>query len=219
MHICGSRGVYLLVTLLLVSALSCSDRTSDVANLDSDGTTIVCFGDSITAGYGVDKDQAFPALLEAELGIPVINAGVSGDTTADALKRLKSDVFPHNPRLVIVEFGGNDVLQKVPVEDTIANLDAIVEQISSRGAIVVLLHMKTGLIGDRHLDGFTRIAKARRAVLIPDFMHGILANPDYTLDSLHPNPEGHMLIAKRVLTRLRPLLDSTRASSQKQTAS
>jgi acyl-CoA thioesterase-1 len=194
------------VLLAVVPTLSCSDSHTRIANLDSEGTGIVCFGDSITSGYGVERDQAFPALISERLNVPVINAGVDGDTTHNALARLERDVLAHDPRIVIVEFGGNDFRKKVSKQETFANLDTLVERITAHGAMVVMLEIHIGLLRDHYLAGYKRVAKKHGAMLIPDFMDGILGNQTLTLEGIHPNAEGHKLIADRVVAHLAPLL-------------
>ena len=99
--------------LALVVLASCPSRL-DVANRDAQGSTIICFGDSLTRGLGAAPGHDYPSLLAEALGRDVINAGVNGDTTRDALQRLTADVLARTPQLVIVQFGGNDFLRKVP---------------------------------------------------------------------------------------------------------
>jgi acyl-CoA thioesterase-1 len=177
-----------------------------VANLTAPGETVVFLGDSITRGYGLREEEAFPSLAAAALGIPVVNAGVSGDTTAAALARLDRDVLAHRPRLTLVELGGNDYLRRVPLEQTLANLDAIVERLIADGGMVLILHVSVGVMGDPYLKGFREVATRRGALLVPDIMRGILSDPSLKLDPIHPNARGQQLIAERVVTALRPLL-------------
>jgi acyl-CoA thioesterase-1 len=93
--------------------------------------TVVCFGNSLTAGYGAttpgkdDKTKSYPAYLQNKINIPVINAGKSGDTTADALKRVKTDVLSKNPKIVIIELGANDLFDKFLSQETEMNLQSI----------------------------------------------------------------------------------------------
>jgi len=192
---------------VVILLLSCSDPHAGVANLDSDGTVIVCFGDSITAGHGVHSHQAFPALISESLDMPVVNAGVDGDTTGDALARLERDVLAHDPLLVIVEFGGNDFRKNVDRQKTFENLDRMVGRISERGAIVILLGIRIGLLRDEYLPGYRRVSKKHGALIIPNFMADILGNPRLTIEGIHPNAEGHELIAERVLEAVVPLLE------------
>jgi len=177
-----------------------------MANLDSEGTTIVCFGDSITAGYGVGPELAFPALVSARVDAAVVNAGVDGNTTRNALARLEGDVLAHHPRVVIVQFGGNDFRKKIDKQETFANLDSIVDRITEDGAMVIMLEMRIGLLRDEYLDGFKEIAEKHRVLLIRNFMAGILGNQRLTLEGIHPNAEGHEIIADRVAAQLVPLL-------------
>lgn len=113
-----------------------------IANLDSKGKTIICFGNSITEGVGASEGNDFPSLLAKKIGRPVINAGKGGETTFDALKRIEEDVLQKHPKLVIVELGGNDYLQKIPQSETFKNLDEMTRRIQAQGAMVVLAEIK-----------------------------------------------------------------------------
>ncbi len=186
------------------------------ANLMAPGDLIVFFGDSITQGYGVRPEESFPSLAASDLDVAFLNAGVPGDTMAAGLARLDRDVLSHRPRLTVVEFGGNDYLRRVPVEDTLKNLDAIVGSLVAQGGMVVILETSVGLVGDPYLKGYRAVADRHGAILVPDILHGILGNPDLKADAIHPNAGGHRLIAERVLKVLRPLLreaDSRRGSA------
>ncbi|MBI3122645.1 MAG: hypothetical protein HYZ03_10210, partial [candidate division NC10 bacterium] len=177
-----------------------------VANLEAPGEVVVFFGDSITRGYGVRAEESFPSLLARDLGIAIVNAGVAGDTTAAGLARLERDVLPHHPRLTLVEFGGNDFLRRVPLEETLKNLDTIVKTLIAQGMIVVILEVNVGLMGDPYLKGYGAVAERYGAVLVEDILSGILSKPDLKVDAIHPNAQGHRLIAERVVKVLRPLL-------------
>ena len=114
----------ILVIALLgysVIALSgCAQR--EITNANSKGRNIICFGDSMTAGYGVNPGEDYPSMLGRLLNLEVLNKGVDGNTTSDGLQRLKGDVLDQEPRLVIIEFGGNDFLKKIPKETTVNNI-------------------------------------------------------------------------------------------------
>ena len=199
----------LTIALALCLPAACSDDYETITNIDSTRTSIVFFGDSITAGYDVSPDQAFPALISEELMMPVVNAGLPGDTTASALARLERDVLIHNPRLVVVELGGNDFRRRISNEETFDNLERIVARIVEQEAMVVVLHLRIGIIHDNYYVGYKRIAKTHGALLIPDFMSGILGDTTMTQDGIHPTAEGHELIAQRVLEKLVPLLETS----------
>jgi acyl-CoA thioesterase-1 len=177
------------------------------ANLGAAGDLVVFFGDSITQGYGVLPEESFPAQTAKTLGVPFVNAGMSGDTMRAGLARLERDVLAHRPRLVVVEFGGNDFLRRVPVEETLRSLDAIVGTLVREGAMVAILEVGVGLGGSAYLKGYQAVADRHGAVLVPDIMRGILNASSLKVDAIHPNAEGHRVIAERVVTALRPLLN------------
>jgi len=191
------------IVLLIFVLVGCSPR---VANLDSTGKSIVCFGDSITKGMYVGNGKDYPSLLRQKIAWPVINAGVNGDTTHDALMRIEADVLAHNPRMVIVMLGGNDFLRKVPLGKTLANVDTIVAKIQERGAIVVLVAIRLGLLKDSYTKKFKNIAKKRGALFVPNIMKGILTDPKLKHDPIHPNADGQRLIAERIYKAIAPLL-------------
>ncbi|MBN1870912.1 MAG: arylesterase [Candidatus Omnitrophica bacterium] len=191
------------IILLLLVLLGCSPR---VANLDSTGKTIVCFGDSITAGFGAESGADYPSLLSRMGSWPVINAGVAGDTTADALKRIEEDVLVHEPRMVIILLGGNDFFRKVPQAETSANMEGIVAQVQGHGAIAVVAAVKIGLLQDIYTKEFKRIAREKGALFVPNIMKGILTDPKLKYDQIHPNAAGYRLIAERVYKAIEPLL-------------
>lgn len=192
--------------ILAVAVLAgCSPRP-DIANRDSHGRTIICFGDSLTQGVGASPGRDYPSLLAAALGEAVINAGRSGETAAQALRRLERDVLERDPRLVIVEFGGNDFLHGIPLDETFANLEEIVRRIQEHGAMVVLVAVEPPLRGAASRQRYQQLARTRRAMLVPDLLAGVLANPSLRSDDIHPNDRGYEQIAQRMLTVITPLL-------------
>ena len=194
--------------LILLAAWlpSCGVDYGSVANLDSPGEVVVCFGDSITRGYGAEPGRDYPSQLSALLGVPVVNAGKDGDTTATALERIEEDVLSLQPRLVVVELSGNDFLNKVPRKDTAANLARIVGACQGAGAMVVLVHAKFGLWSDPYWDDFKRIGDERGALIVRKVLSGIITNPKFMYDRIHPNADGYALIAERVAEVVKPLL-------------
>ncbi|MFH2068762.1 MAG: GDSL-type esterase/lipase family protein [Candidatus Omnitrophota bacterium] len=196
-----------LAFILLLPALfaGCS-RTPDIKNLDSRGSNIICLGDSLTEGVGAEPGRDYPSVLSGYLGRKVINAGVSGDTAGDALKRIKKNVLEQDPQMVIVILGGNDFLQKLPEEETFRNLEKIVDLIQSGGAAVTLAEVKTGLLKDPYLSGFKRLARQKKTLLIPNILKGIIGNPGLMSDTIHPNARGYAVMAKRIYEEIKPYL-------------
>ena len=145
------------IVLLAVWALWPSPYAR-VKNLDSRGTNIIAFGDSLTAGYGAGEGEDYPSKLTAISGIAVINAGRSGDTTESALRRLDEDVLDRDPRIVIVGLGGNDYLRGEPIASTEANLRTIVKKVQERGAMVVLLGFRFPSLNANYQEMYERVA-------------------------------------------------------------
>lgn len=198
----------LLFASLLIFTSCNSNIIDSVKNLKaSAGKQVIVLGDSIASGYGVAETEAFPSVLSRQLGLPIVNRGVSGDTTAMGLSRLQTDVLAAEPWLVIVELGGNDFLQKLPKTETEENLRQITTSIQQQKAIVVLLGMSLGVFEDEYKELYQRVAKDTQAYLIPQVTAGILGNSKYRQDDIiHPNAAGHQLLATHIAQSLQPLL-------------
>jgi acyl-CoA thioesterase-1 len=181
-------------------------KYSRVANLDSRGSNIIAFGDSLTAGYGASAGEDYPSRLSILTGSTIINAGVSGDTTDEALARLDTDVLAHDPRIVIVGLGGNDYLRSVPISATEANLRAIIHKIHDAHAMVVLLGFRFPSLSVNYEDMYERVAGEERCLLVPKILSGILTDPSLKSDEVHPNARGYQLIAERVAGPLQKLI-------------
>lgn len=198
--------------LLLFFALNgCMNRP--VTNVESKGEAIVCFGDSITRGLGGEEGEDYPSRLAKMIGIPVVNAGISGETSEQALKRLDMDVLAKNPLLVIIEFGGNDMLGKVPVEQTVANVEEIIRRVQSHGAMVALVDMKihSRVLGSTVMGDYSRelkrLSKEYKVVFIPEIFKDIFDNPRFKSDNIHPNGRGYQIVAHRVYRAIIPYLN------------
>ncbi|MGE3154996.1 MAG: arylesterase [Nitrospiraceae bacterium] len=189
---------------------------ADTVPRNGDRPRIVAFGNSLTAGLGVPREQTYPALLEQRLEsmgyqYRVINAGVSGDTTAGGLRRVPW-ILKSLPALVILELGANDGLRGLSLEQTKANLDAIIRLLQEARVTVVLAGMKLPPnYGQNYTRGFEALyadlARRYGLVLIPFFLDGVAANPALNQsDGIHPTGEGYKRIVETVLTRIEPLL-------------
>jgi acyl-CoA thioesterase-1 len=180
--------------------------------------TIMFFGDSLTAGYGLSPEEAFPYLLEQRLNeqgknCKVINAGLSGETTAGGLSRI--DWVLRQPiDVFVLELGGNDGLRGLPLEQTKSNLQAIINKVKAKNPnakIVVAGMMVPPNMGDDYSTAFRKvfpeIAKKNNATLIPFLLEGVAGNEKLNLpDGIHPNPEGHKIVANNLLKVIGPLL-------------
>ena len=194
---------------LLSFAAGCG-RTNhwEIKNNRPEGTHIICFGNSITEGLGVSEEGNYPSLLGKKLGQSVINAGVSGDTTEDAIIRLQRDVLDRNPKIVVLEFGGNDALKNtVSIEKTFENLELIITRIQEKGALVLVLGIQPSLIGTSYKKRFIKIAKKHGTLVIPNIYDKILGKPDMMSDYIHPSYKGYELIAEQVYVLLKQYCD------------
>lgn len=178
---------------------------------------IVAFGDSLTAGLGVSPDESYPAQLQRRLDqagyrYDVVNAGVSGDTTAGGLRRV-GWALKTRPRIVIVELGANDGLRGLDLKETRANLEAMLKAFQEAGVLVLLAGMKLPPnYGTDYAGRFTALyadlAKKYRAVYLPFFLEGVAAQPALNqADGIHPTGEGYRLVVDRLLPVLEPLLE------------
>lgn len=180
-------------------------RPQKITNYPSEGKDIIAFGDSLVEGVGSSAGGGFVPLLSKQLGVPIVNLGRSGDTTADGLARV-SDIFAYDPKVVMVLLGGNDELQRIPRAKTFENLEKIVADIQSRGAVVLLLGVRGGLLTDSAASDYQALAKQYGTAYVSDVLSGIFAHPDLMSDGIHPNDKGYAIIAGRVAPVLRSLL-------------
>lgn len=177
---------------------------------------ILALGDSLTTGYGLASEHSFASRLEQALKqegleVRVINGGVSGDTAQDGLMRLKS-LIRHNPDLVIVEFGANDIYMGLSIAQIGDSLEKIIDICQQSGARVLL----TGVLSLLDLNDdysmkfhqvFEDVAQSKGVTFLPDFLPGIPGNPDLTLpDGIHPNESGVARIVEHILPVLRSML-------------
>ncbi|WP_215226663.1 arylesterase [Echinicola shivajiensis] len=180
--------------------------------------TILFFGDSMTAGYGVDQSQAFPALIQntidsLALDYKVINGGLSGETSASGLSRI--DWFLEDkPDIFILELGGNDGLRGIQLDETRKNLQGIIDKIEQKypETKIILAGMQIPPnMGQEYTTEFRKmypeIAKENDLVLIPFLLEGVGGNAALNQpDGIHPTAEGHQVVAKNVWEFLEPVL-------------
>lgn len=179
----------------------------------ADTSTILVFGDSIAAGYRMSKQEAFPARLQElltgkEHDVHVINAGISGDTTAGGVRRLVKTLEKHEPDITIVELGGNDMLRGVAPEYTRANLEWMLTVLRDRNITTILAGMKAPMnYGPEYAANFNKIypelAEQFEVTLYPFILGSIYGNPAFMMkDGIHPNVMG----ADRIARDLEPLV-------------
>ena len=188
-----------LAAILLVVACS-----REVPNLDSAGRTIVCFGDSLTAGVGRGDAPSYPDHLADRLGVVVVNAGVPGDTAGLALRRIDG-VLAEDPWLVVVVLGGNDILRRVPIEATESAMNEIVERLLEAGVVPLLIEVR-GPFGRRWARLFDRLEDTYGVPVIRDVLPRLLLDARYKSDAIHLNAAGYELLAEAVAERIESLM-------------
>ncbi len=177
---------------------------------------ITAFGDSLTAGYGVEAGLSYPDYLQKQIDAHgyryrVVNQGISGDTTSGGVSRIE-EAIRLDPEIVILELGGNDGLRGLPLETTRQNLSEMAARLQAGGAKVLLAGMTLPRnYGPDYIKGFEKIyadlAREKRIPLIPFLLEGVATRPALMQgDAIHPRAEGNKIVAATVFKHLRPLL-------------
>jgi acyl-CoA thioesterase-1 len=187
---------------------------------------IVAFGDSLTAGFGVSSDESYPAQLEKQLHehgfhYEVVNAGVSGETSAGGVRRIEW-ILKSQPTVVILELGVNDGLRGLSLQQTYTNLRIIIERLQDEGVMVILAGMRMPPnYGEAYtgefFDMYERLAQELTLPLIPFLLEGVAAQPGLNqADGIHPTAEGYALVAQNVLHTLEPLLKAGQSHAKEE---
>lgn len=206
-----------VVPAVVLSLSVASARAAPSTEAVAGRPRIVCLGDSLTEGYGLAPGQAWPELLENALrsqgwpGAVVVNAGVSGSTSASAVSRLKWQL-KSPPDVLIVALGANDGLRGIAPEETRKNLAAALDLAQGSGIVVLLAGMRMppnyGAEYTRAFEStFSALAAEKTVALLPFLLEGVAADPALNLaDGIHPNAAGYEIVAKTVERHLKPLL-------------
>jgi acyl-CoA thioesterase-1 len=216
----------IFIAIISICFAGCDNGT---ANNDQ-GITLVCLGNSLTAGYGAttpgvdDKSKSYPAYLQSKINIPVVNAGVSGDTSSQGLARVDKDVLSKNPLIVIIELGANDLVHGISITDTKDNLQKIIKMVNNGNRKIYLVKFYTETvartmaekfgISDNYLQTvlinqydtmYDTLASSNNVVLIDDIWSGVWDT--YMSDDVHPDAAGYEIMANNYFTVLQPYLE------------
>jgi len=164
---------------------------------------VLAFGDSLTYGTGVPYEQSYPAVLSEIIGRPVVSSGVPGERTADGLKRLPEELDAHQPRIMLLCLGGNDLLRKVDDGEIEANLRAMIETARGRGVDVVLIGVPRPALVGGTARFYESIARDYAIPFEGEILIEILRNKDNKSDPIHPNARGYRMLAVAVADVLR----------------
>jgi acyl-CoA thioesterase-1 len=191
-------------------------RTDPSLDIGDTLPIIACFGDSLTAGYGIDSTASYPADLQRLLDSAgyhyrVVNAGVSGDTTKDGLERIHR-ILAQKPQIVVLEFGGNDGLRGLPIDGTQKNLGVMIDQLQHSGAKVALagISLPAQYGGDyigRFNSMYPQLARQFRVPLLPFILQDVYGiQGDIQPDGVHPTAQGAKQVAANIEKLIHPML-------------
>lgn len=192
--------------LLLALTLACN-RAPEFAPLPR-GSSVLALGNSVTYGVGAGPGEDYPTRLAAISGWTIHNHGVSGDTSSGALARLEDALAESQPKLVIVEIGGNDFLRRQPSSTVKENIRAILRRVKTAGIPVVLvavpafspLGAAVGRLPDADL--YAELAKEEKVPLVPEVFARVLSDPTLKADTIHPNATGYRQLAEGIAAEL-----------------
>ncbi|WP_373000323.1 GDSL-type esterase/lipase family protein [Sulfurimonas sp.] len=194
---------FLVIVIVAFIVYTKESRNNLSKNLLDKDSVILAFGDSLTHGFGASSNTSYPAYLQQKSGLRVINAGINGETSEEGLLRLPT-YLEQKPDLVILCHGGNDILQKLPLEDLKKNLTQMVRVIKKSGTEVILV-----AIPDFHVFGFgtlslyDEVANEEGVLLEDDVLTHIELNRALKSDYVHPNAKGYEMMAEAFLKILK----------------
>lgn len=191
----------IILSILLLALTACTESAS-LARLNEDAV-ILSFGDSLTHGTGAKQPDSYPSVLASLSGRRVINAGIPGEVSADGLKRLPALLDEHQPALLILCHGGNDILRKKDMNTMGENVRAMIALAKERNIPVVLLGVPQPSIFLSSAEIYREIADSTGVLFIEDIIADVLGDKGLKSDTVHPNGEGYRRIAEHVYATLR----------------
>ena len=178
--------------------ISCSNNNSIKIN------SIVCFGDSLTQGFGATGEQTYPYFLQRFTDVPVINKGINGNTSKNGLNRI-DDILQFKNSLVIVEFGANDFFQQIPISETKKNMETIVDKLKQNNNIVALVSVEDRQLNQLH-NMLKSLAKEKNVLFINGILNEFWDDRKLFSDEVHPNSNGYKLVADKIYKNIKHLL-------------
>jgi len=177
-----------------------SPATWSIRNAPPGAGPIACFGDSLTSGHGAAPEESYPRVLARLLGREILNHGRDGETSESALERLDADVLGASPSVVIITLGGNDMLRRLPIEDTVRSLRKIFERTLAAGAMVVFLPIDPPppFVSGERMQKVKDLCRELGVLYVGSTMEGMWGNRRLMSDEIHPNAAGYRLMAERV---------------------
>lgn len=217
-----AKSIFRKTAHLFLFLICCVLAATPAFSNEAKKKTIVILGDSIAAGYGVDPSESFPSLLqekisEVKLPYQIVNAGVSGDTTASGVRRMPW-LLRREIDVLVIELGGNDGLRGIAPSETQSNLEKIIDLARGKNPkmqiVLAGMQMPQNMGAEytsRFKQVFETVAKEKKTKLIPFILEGVGGKAEFNQpDRIHPNPAGHRIVADNVWAVLEPLLENER---------
>lgn len=191
-----------MISFMLLFCMACNKSEPSLSKLPDDAV-ILAFGDSLTYGTGAAAEHDYPHILAQLTGREVINAGVPGEISSEGLQRLPGLLDEHEPNLLILIHGGNDILRKIPVDQTRANLKAMITEAKQRNIPIVMIGVpQFGLIFLHSAEIYTEIAESEKIPSDLEILPEIIATNELKADSVHPNDQGYQRLAESIAALL-----------------
>ena len=193
----------LMIVAIIALIIFFKKETPEVIKLNSTDK-ILAFGDSITYGYGESKNKSYPYLLSKITNVPVLNAGVNGDTSREGLQRLPALLEDNSVKLILLCFGGNDILQNIPLIELKDNLKKMIQMAKSKNIDVILISVpKVSSLGLSSLALYSTVAKEENVELMDDLLVHVLSRSSLKNDYIHPNAKGYRYMANEIYKHLK----------------
>lgn len=191
-----------IICIVLLCCVACNKPKPLLSKLPDDAV-VLAFGDSLTYGTGASAEHDYPYILSQMIGREVINSGVPGEISSEGLERLPTELDEYQPHLLILIHGGNDILRKLPAEQTRDNLKAMINEAKQRNIQVVMLGVpKFGLVLLHSAEFYTELAESEAIANDLEALPTILASNELKSDTVHPNDKGYQRLAETIAALL-----------------
>ena len=195
---------YIIGIVLILLAISSFTKKETKTMQLNQTDTILAFGDSLTYGFGANPNESYPTLLSQYTGLKVINAGVNGDTSEEGLRRLAPLLNDPSIKMMILFFGGNDILQKRSMSALKNNLKTMIQRAKEKKIEVLLVSVPNiTLFGLSTLELYEEVAEEENIPLLSGMLADILSDPSLKSDQIHPNAQGYEKMAQKIYESLK----------------
>ena len=187
-----------LFLFLICMLMSCSKNNQIYIN------SIVCFGDSLTQGYGATGEQTYPYFLQQLTNLPVANKGINGNTSKDGLNRI-DDILTTQNSIILIEFGANDFFQQIPISETRENMEQIIDKLKATDNIVVLVSIEDKQLKQLYTM-LKSLAKEKKVLFIDGILNEFWNDRTLFSDEVHPNSKGYKFVAEKIYKSIKHLI-------------